>query len=143
MNRTLLTVALLLTANCSRQEQPAPAPANDVAATPAAPAPKAAVAALKGSWKVTGPSGLTATFTGAQATLASGCMRRAWTYSQTGNTVAFKSSPGGSSNCGQSPSAAQEGAFSTLDEANLAVFGDDGRTVMLSGLGGTLQLEQR
>lgn len=143
MTRTLLIAALLLTANCSKQDEPAPAPANDAAPTPAAPAAKAKVPPLKGTWSVTGPSGLTATFTGAQATLASGCMHRAWTYSQTGNTVAFKSSPGGSSNCGQTPSAAQEGAFSTLDDANLAVFGDDGRTVMLSGLGGTLQLEQR
>ena len=34
-------------------------------------------------------------------------------------------------------------AFGPLSEANLAVFAKDGRTVTLSGLGGTLQLERR
>ncbi len=40
-------------------------------------------------------------------------------------------------------SIAEEGAFATLAEVNLAMFDADGRKVMLSGLGGMLTLERR
>ena len=143
MIRTLTAATLLLVAACGRQEAPAPTPANDVAATPAAPAKKAEVPSLAGTWRVAGGSGLSATFSGGKVVLSEGCLRRAWTYKQDRNTVSFASNPGGSSNCGQSPSAALENAFGPLSEANLAVFAKDGRTVSLSGLGGTLQLERR
>ena len=142
MIRTLTAATLLLVAACGRQEAPAPTPANDVAAVPAAPAKKD-VPSLAGTWRVAGGSGLSATFSGGKVVLSEGCLRRAWTYKQDRNTVSFASNPGSSSNCGQSPSAALENAFGPLSEANLAVFAKDGRTVTLSGLGGTLQLERR
>ena len=143
MTRTLAYVALLLTAACGRQDQPAPAPANDVAAAPAAPVAKAEVPSLKGTWRVAGADGLTATFSAGQLILSEGCLRRAWTYTQKGNSVAFKSAPGGSSNCGRTPSGAIEAAFTPLADANMAVFSADGATITLSGLGGPLQLERR
>ena len=143
MTRTFVLAALLLTAACGRQDQPAAAPANDIVAAPAAPAAKAEVPSLKGTWRVTGADGLTATFAGGQLVLAEGCLRRAWTYTQNGNSVGFASAPGGSSNCGRTPSAAIEAAFTPLADANMAVFSADGRTVTLSGLGGPLQLERR
>ena len=142
MNRSFVLAALLLTAACGRQDQPT-APANTVA-TPAAPVAKAEVPALKGTWRVAGATGLTATFAGGQLVLAEGCLRRAWSYTQKGNSVSFKSAPGGSSNCGgRTPSAALDAAFTPLTDANLAVFSADGTSVTLSGLGGPLMLERR
>ena len=93
MIRTSALAALLLTAGCGQQQQPAP-PANDVVAAPAAPKAKAEIPALKGSWTVTGGSGLTATFADNRLVLSEGCLRRAWTFTQKGNSVAFTSSPG-------------------------------------------------
>ena len=142
MIRTFALAALLLTAACGRQDQPA-VPANDVAAAPATPVAKAEVPSLDGTWRVAGADGLTATFAGGRLVLAEGCLRRAWTYTQNGNSVGFASAPGGSSNCGRTPSAAIEAAFTPLADANMAVFSADGRTVTLSGLGGPLQLERR
>jgi hypothetical protein len=145
MTRILALAALLMTASCSQQERPAP-PANDVAAAPAAPtAPKAKaeVPALKGTWTVAGASGLTASFADGRLLLSEGCLRRAWTYTQNGNSVAFTSAPGASSNCGQTPSRGLEAAFGPISDANIAVFSADGGEVTLSGLGGTLQLARR
>jgi hypothetical protein len=144
MTRFLTLAALLLTAACGQLEQPAPA--NDVAATPAttvAPTAKAAVPSLKGVWHVAGAKGLTATFSSSRVVLAEGCVRRAWNYTQKGNAVAFTAAPDGSSNCGGSASAAMDNAFGPLSDANIAVFGADGSDVTLSGLGGTLQLQRR
>ena len=142
MIRTFALVALLLTANCSKQDQPAP-PANDVAAAPAAPKAKAEVPSLKGAWTVAGGSGLTASFADGRLILSEGCLRRAWTYTQNRNSVAFTSAPGASSNCGQTPSRGLEAAFGPISDANIAVFSADGGEVTLSGLGGTLQLARR
>jgi hypothetical protein len=142
MTRILALAALLMTASCSQQEQSAP-PANDVAAAPAAPKVKAEVPSLKGAWTVTGASGLTASFADGRLVLSEGCLRRAWTYTQNRNSVAFTSAPGGSSNCGRTPSSALESAFGPISDANIAVFSANGGEVTLSGLGGTLQLARR
>ena len=142
MNRSVFLAALLLTAACGREDQPA-APANSVT-TPAAPVAKAAIPPLAGTWRVAGADGLTATFAGGQLILAEGCLRRAWSFTQKGNSVSFRSAPGGSSNCGgRTPSAALDAAFTPLTDANLAVFAADGKSVTLSGFGGTLTLERR
>ena len=58
--------------------------------------------------------------------MSSGCLRRGFTFAQDRNKVTFTSNPAGSSNCGRSPSAAEEAAFAALGDANLAVFGADG-----------------
>jgi len=143
MNRTLLLIALLLVTACDRQEAPN-APAPTVAKAPApAPVVKAAVPSLKGQWRVTTPTALDLTVGEGQATLSSGCLRRGFTFRQDRNQVAFTSSPAGSANCGRSPSVAEETAFAALADANLAVFGKDGRDVTLSGFGGMLSLERR
>jgi hypothetical protein len=141
MTRIFALAALLLTVACGREDQPPPAPANDVAAAP--PAAKAEVPSLEGTWRVSGADGLVATFAAGRLVLSEGCLRRAWTYTQKGNSVSFRSAPGGSSNCGRTPSAALDAAFVPLADANLAVFDAAGGTVTLSGLGGPLQLERR
>ena len=141
MTRILPLVALLLLSACNRQEAPA-APAPTKAKAPA-PIAKAAVPSLTGKWRVTAPAALDLTIGDGQATLSSGCLRRGFTYKQDRNQVAFTSSPSGSANCGRPPSAAEESAFAALADANLAVFGKDGRDANLSGFGGVLALERR
>ena len=140
MTRILPIVALFLLSACDRQEARAPAPTETKAPAPVA---KAAVPSLKGKWRVTAPAALDLTIGEGQATLSSGCLRRAFTFKQDRNQVAFTSSPSGSSNCGRPPSVAEETAFAALADANLAVFGKDGRDANLSGFGGVLALERR
>ena len=142
MNRIIIPlIALVLVTACDTQE-PAPAPAATESPAPA-PAAKAEVPSLKGQWRVT-DSALDLTVADGTATLSAGCLRRGYTFTQKGNQVTFASAPSGSANCGgQSPSAAQEAAFSALSDANLAIFAKDGRSVTLSGLGGMVSAERR
>ena len=149
MTRVVPLVLLALIASCN-QQQPAAPPANDAAAVPAAPAAMPAVPSLKGNWRVTAIGGqpvagtaMAAAIGDSDASISAGCLRRGWTYTQDRNLVAFTGSPGGSSNCGRSPSAEEETAFGALGDANLAIFAKDGREATLSGTGGTLTLERR
>ena len=143
MNRMIPLLALTLLAACDRQDPPAaPAP------TAAAPAPtaakaKAPVQPLDGKWRLAEPAALDLVIGGGKATLSSGCLRRGYTFKQDRNQVAFNSSPAGSSNCGRSPSAAEEAAFAALADANLVLFGEDPGQVTLSGYGGTLAISRR
>ena len=149
MTRFAPFAALLLLAACGQQETAAPVQANDAMEAPKAPAE---VPSLEGSWAVTriggvadaASLGITAAISKNAVTLSTGCLRRAWTYTQNRNVVSFTTSPGGSSNCGGgSPSAGAETAYAALSEANIAVFSRDGKEASLSGTGGTLTLERR
>ena len=149
MIRIAPIAALLILAACSAQENPAPPQANEAAEPAKAPSE---VPSLEGSWAVSRTGGIpdaaalgmTAAITKDAITLSTGCLRRAWTYTQNRNVVAFTSSPGGSSNCGgNSPSAGAETAYAALTEANIAIFSKDGKEASLSGTGGTLTLERR
>jgi len=149
VTRFLPIAALLLVAGCGRQDnEPAPQANEAVAAEPEA---KAEVPSLEGEWRVKGIGGvpnaaaigMTASFDKGRATLATGCLRRAWTYTQKRNVVAFTASPSGSSNCGSAPSAGEETAYAALSESNIAIFAKDGAEASLSGTGGTLSLERR
>jgi len=149
MIRIAPIAALLFLAACGRQESPAPSEANTVVEPAKAPAE---VPSLEGNWTVTrvggvgdaAALGMTAEITKDSVTLSTGCFKRAWTYTQNRNVVAFTASPGGSANCGgSSPSASAETAYAALAEANIAIFSKDGREAGLSGTGGTLTLERR
>ncbi len=159
MNRLLPIAGLLLIAGCSEPSEQAPAATNEAAGAPAnatgaansADTAKADLPSLEGSWNVTMISGsearllgLTATLGGGKATLASGCFRRAWTYTQKGNMVDFTASPSGSANCGgQAPGAREEDAYAALEGVNIAIFSLAGKRADLSGDTGTLTLERR
>ena len=149
MNRSqTLLVAMLMTAACGQEDKASPPP-NELAAAPSAPEAAAEVPALEGQWTVAAVDGKplsatsTAAFQGGKATISSGCHRRAWTYTQKGNVVAFTADPGGSSSCGDGTSAEQEAAFAAMEGASMAIFGKDGAEATLSGTGGTLTLQRR
>ena len=148
MTRCLPIAALLAVSACNQQDASAPARNEAPAETAAAPAE---VPSLEGGWRVTGvggvpdagSAGMTASFGGGTVTLATGCLRRAWTYTQSKNLVSFTASPSGSANCGgQAPGVAAETAYAALGAANMAVFMKDGKQVSLSGTGGTLTMER-
>lgn len=148
MTRILPIAVLLLAVGCGQQDQPPPPGANDAAGQSATPAARAPVPSLKGQWRIATVSGkpvtgLAVSVSDGQANLSAGCLRRSWTYEQDRNTVAFSPSPGGSSDCGRSPSLQEDVAFGALGDANLAIFDKEGREVTLSGFGGTLVLERR
>ena len=149
MIRIAPLAALLLLSACNgetRTEQPI----NDAAAKEE-PTPAAEVALLAGEWNVTRVEGqdtaglgMTASFNGGQASLATGCLRRAWTYTQARNIVSFKTNPAGSTNCeGRTPSGTDETAYAAVDGANIVIFARDGREASLSGTGGNLALQRR
>ena len=148
MTRILPLASFLLLAGCG-QEQSA-APSNDTAQAAPEPAAKAPVPSLEGEWRVAAITGapttgtaMTASLGSGRASISAGCLRRGWIYKQDRNLVAFTGAPGGSSNCGRSPSAEEETAFSAVGDANLAIFAKDGSEATLSGTGGTLTLERR
>jgi len=147
MTRALPTFAFLLIAACNKPEDQPPVTSNGAVAEAAAPA---VVPSLEGEWRVTkidgrdaAGAGMSAAFGSGKASIATGCLRRAWTYTQKRNTVAFSANPAGSSNCGQAPSGNEETAYAALGEANIAIFARQGAEASLSGTGGTLTLERR
>ena len=145
MRRSFALAALLSIAACGQQQDPAPPPANESAAAVEKPAPT-----LEGQWSVAALDGrpvgassaMTASFAAGKASISSGCLRRAWTYTQKKNVVTFAVDSGGSSNCGGT-SGEQETAFAALTEANIAIFNKDGSEASLSGTGGNLTLRRR
>jgi hypothetical protein len=149
MTRLLPIFAFLLIAGCDKQDASVAPPANETAA-PTAPSAPAEVPSLEGDWRVTmiegrdiAGIGMTASIGGGKASISTGCLRRAWTYTQDRNVVAFTASPGDSTNCGRSPSGDEETAYAAINDANIAIFGKDGKEASLSGTGGTLALQRR
>ena len=149
MNRSIAFAALLLACACS-QKQANPEPSNETALMNEA-ARLEAVPSLTGQWQVTAVDGkpvdagsaMTATFANGKLQVASGCLRRAWNYTQKRNMVSFSPDPGGSSNCGAPPNAEQENAYAALELATMAIFTREGAEAGLSGNGGNLTLQRR
>jgi hypothetical protein len=126
--------------------------ANEAAVASDMPVAEAAVPALDGQWSVAAIDGkpvsagsaMTATFAAGRVNIASGCIRRGWTYTQKGNVVSFATDPGSSANCGGGvPSGEQEIAYAALERASIAIFDKDGKEANLSGTGGNLTLRRR
>jgi len=150
MFRMLPLALLLLASACQKpqEQQPSENAAANQAAEAATPAE---VPVLEGEWKVStvdgnpavGGLGMTASFAGGAATLATGCLKRAFTYTQDRNKVSFTTSPSGSANCGRAPGADEEAAYAALESSNIAIFAKDGKQASLSGTGGVLAIERR
>ncbi len=149
MPRTFPIAAFLLIAACNGQDDSVTPRSNEPAAEPAAQA-AADVPSLEGDWRITMIEGRDAAQLGmgivlgaGKASVSTGCLRRAWTYTQNRNVVRFAALPAGSSNCGRSPSGDEETAYAALGAANIAIFAKDGKEASLSGTGGTLTLQRR
>ena len=151
MTRLPLIAAVLLVTACGQQEPAAPA-ANEASSAASAPAAADAVPTLEGQWSVAAIDGnpvdagsaMTASFASGKAAIASGCVRRSWTYTQKRNVIAFAADPGGSSNCeGRGTTGEQETAYAALQDSTIAIFNKDGSQADLSGTGGNLTLKRR
>lgn len=150
MSRILTIAALLCVGACSQQGSAPPA-ANETASTTSIPAADEAVPELEGQWSIGALDGkpigaasaMTASFQAGKVSVSSGCLRRAWTYTQKKNIVSFISDPSGSANCGGPPSGDQETAYAALEKASIVIFAKEGREASLSGAGGNLTLVRR
>jgi heat shock protein HslJ len=148
MTRLLPIFALLVIAGCDQRDSNVTPPGNEAAAAPAGPSAAAETPSLEGNWKVATiggreVAGMIAVLGSGKATISAGCFRRAWTYTQNRNVVAFTAAPSGSSNCAGQPSADEEAAHSAISDANMAIFAKEGKEVSLSGTGGMLTLQRR
>src|SRR4030095_9429568 len=151
MRRVLTICVLLLVAGCSQQKASSEA-ADEAANSMEAPPAEVAVPSLEGQWEISatngrpvaGSSAMAAAFNAGKVRVSSGCLRRAWTYTQKRNAVSFTANPGESANCGGGvPSADQEAAYVAMDLATMVIFNKDGREASLSGNGGGITLERR
>ena len=152
MRRYIAIAALLSIAACGQQQDPSPPTANESAPVAEQPAAGRPEPNLEGQWSVAALDGrpvgaasaMTASFERGKASISSGCLRRAWTYTQKRNVVSFAADQGGSANCeGRGSTAEQETAYSALQEASIAIFNKDGSEASLSGTGGNLTLRRR
>ena len=148
MPRFLTISALLLVAGCGQQRDSAPAASNEVSKAPAADAAPV-TPVLDGRWQVTKidgspiEAGTAATFGSGKVTVAAGCNRRGWTFSQKRNIVSFANDPTASALCENVPDVDQERAFMAIERATIAIFAKDGREATLSGDGGNITLARR
>jgi hypothetical protein len=148
MTRLLPIFALLLIAACDKQDSGPTPPTNEAANAQAAPTAAAETPSLAGNWKVSkiggrDVGGMTAALSDGKATISTGCFRRAWTYTQNRNVVAFTAAPSGSSNCAGQTSGDVEAANSAISDANMVLFAKEGKEASLSGTGGMLTLQRR
>ena len=152
MTRKLALAATFLLAACGQQDDHSRIAENEAADTAAVPKAVESVPSLEGQWNVAAIDGkpvgadsaMTANFAGGKASIAVGCARRGFTYTQNRNVVSFAADPGGSANCeGRGTSAEHEAAFVALQGASIAIFGNEGKEANLSGTGGNLELERR
>ena len=150
MTRTLTIAALFALAACGQKERQQAAKNEREQPAEAFAAEQQQAPELEGSWAVTAIDGkpvsaaMSASFTDGKAIVSAGCVRRAWTYTQKRNVVAFAANPAGSANCeGRGTSAEQETAADALGQASIAIFNKDGSEANLSGTGGNLTLQRR
>jgi hypothetical protein len=148
MNRILLSIFALSLAACSQSADQRQPVANNAEGAESAPA-QAPAPSLEGEWVVEQANGkapdqlwpMTAEATKDRFTIVSECRRMSWTFKQDGNFIQFR--PASGVECGRVRSPAELLADSTVKLANTAFFTDDGRTVQISGPGGTISMTRR
>jgi len=147
MKPLLLSVFALSMAACSQPaEQTA---ANNAETAQANEAAQAAVPSLEGEWVVEQLNGknpdqiwpMTAEATKDRFSIVSECRTMSWSFKQDRQFVQFTPVPGGE--CGRVRSPAELLASSTAKLANTAIFSGDGRSVQISGPGGTISMSRR
>lgn len=147
MKKIFLSIAVLSIAACSQPaEQPA---ASNAAVAEANETAQAAIPSLEGEWVVEQGNSkpldqiwpMTAEVTGDRFTITSECRKMSWTFKQDRNFVQF--TPASGIECARVRSPAELLANNTVKLANTVVFAEEGRTVQISGPGGTLSLTRR
>ena len=148
MRKFLLSMAALSVAACSQPAEQQPA-ANNAAAADTNEAAQVPIPSLEGEWVVEQANSkapdqiwpMTAEVTTDRFTIVSECRRMTWTFKQDRNFVQF--TPAAGVECARVRSPAENLANATVKLANTAVFSDEGRTVQISGSGGTISMTRR
>jgi len=148
MKTILLSIVALSLAACSEPAQQQPA-ANNAVVAEANEAEQAPIPSLEGEWVVEQANSkapdqiwpMTAEATKDRFTIVSECRRMSWTFKQDGNLIQF--TPAAGVECARVRSPAELLADSTVKLANTVVFSDGGRTVQISGAGGTISMTRR
>jgi len=147
MKQLILCIAILSLGACSKPAEQQPPVANAVAqANDTAQVP---VPSLEGEWVVEQANGkapdqiwpMTAEATTDHFTIVSECRKMSWTFKQDRNFIQF--APASGLECGRVRSPAELLADSTVKLANTVIFSDEGRTVQISGPGGTITMTRR
>ena len=146
MNKLFLSAVILSLAACSK---PAEQPAANNAASEGSETAQAPVPSVEGEWVVEQANGkapdqiwpMTAEATKDHFTIISECRKMSWTYKQDRNLVQF--TPAAGVECGRVRSPAELLANNTVKLANTVIFSDEGKTVQISGPGGTISLTRR
>lgn len=147
MKNILPFIAALSLAACSQPAEQQPAANNAV--TEANELAQAPVPSLEGEWVVEQANGkaldqiwpMTAEATKDRFTLLSECRKMSWTFKQDRNLIQF--TPADGVECARVRSPAELLANSTVKLATTVVFADEGRSVQISGSGGTISMTRR
>ena len=148
MKKILLSIAALSLAACSQPAEQQPAE-NGAAIAEADETAQAPIPSLEGEWVVEQANSkapdqiwpMTAEVTKNHFTIVSECRKMSWTFKQDRNFVQF--TPAAGVECARVRSPAENLANATVKLANTAVFSDEGRTVQISGAGGTISMTRR
>ena len=139
-------IAALALAACSQPAEQHPAANNALEANEVAQAP---VPSLEGEWVVEQANGkaldqiwpMTAEATKDRFTLLSECRKMSWTFKQDRNLIQF--TPAAGVECARVRSPAELLANNTVKLAQTVIFADEGRSVQISGSGGTISMTRR
>ena len=148
MKKTILSIAAFALAACSQPAAQQPA-ANEAAAIEADETAHEAIPSLEGEWVVEQANGkapdqvwpMTAEATGDRFTITSECRKMSWTFKQDRNLIQF--TPAAGVECARVRSPAELLANNTVKLAQTVIFADEGRTVQISGSGGTISMTRR
>jgi hypothetical protein len=148
MKKILLSIAALSLAACSQPAERQPA-SNEAAVAETNDTALAPIPSLEGEWVVEQANSkapdqiwpMTAQATKDHFTIVSECRKMSWTFKQDRNFVRFIPTAG--VECARVRSPAENLANATVKLANTAVFSDEGRTVQISGSGGTITMARR
>ncbi|HVL78361.1 MAG TPA: hypothetical protein VM346_03640 [Sphingomicrobium sp.] len=143
---SLAVVSTLLCAGCSPASEQAPANQSEPAPSEQ---PAVEVPPLAGQWTVTQINGarpgqvwpMLVDVTDERFIISSECRRFIWSVSQDRNLVQF--SRQGGRDCPRPRSPSEETVERPVDMANIAMFSDEGREVLLTGPGGSLAMRRR
>jgi hypothetical protein len=148
MKKLLLSFVALSLAACSQPAGQQPV-ANEAAAVETNETAQAPIPSLEGEWVVEEANSkapdqiwpMTAEATQDRFTIVSDCRKMSWTFKQDRNFVQF--TPAAGVECARIRSPAENLANATVKLANTVVFSDEGRTVRISGSGGTISMTRR